>query len=74
MIDGGHDLPITRQAQLLELSRSAVYYRSQPTSDADLELMRQIDTLHLDHPFAGARMLRDLLRQDGYTVGSTWRR
>ena len=69
MIDGGHDLPITRQAQLLELSRSAVYYRSQPTSDADLELMRQIDTLHLDHPFAGARMLRDLLRQDGYTVG-----
>jgi putative transposase len=69
MIDGGHDLPITRQAQLLELSRSAVYYRPQPTSEADLALMRQIDALHLNHPFAGARMLRDLLRQDGYTVG-----
>ena len=69
MIDTGHDLPITRQAQLLELSRSAVYYRPQPTSDADLVLMRRIDALHLDHPFAGARMLRHLLRQEGYAVG-----
>jgi hypothetical protein len=41
LIDGGHDLPITRRAQLLELSRSAVYYRSQPTTDADLTLMRR---------------------------------
>lgn len=31
--------------------------------------MRRIDELHLEHPFAGARMLRDLLRQDGYAVG-----
>ena len=69
MIDGGHDLPVMRQAQLLELSRSAVYYRPQPTSAADLALMRRIDELHLEHPFAGARMLRDLLRQDGYAVG-----
>jgi putative transposase len=69
MIDDGHDLSIMRQAQLLELSRSAVYYRPQPTSAADLALMRRIDALHLEHPFAGARMLRDLLRQDGYAVG-----
>jgi putative transposase len=69
MIDGGHDLPIMRQAQLLELSRSAVYYRPQPTSAANLALMRRIDALHLEHPFAGARMLRDLLRQDSYAVG-----
>jgi putative transposase len=69
MIEPGHDLPITRQAQLLELSRSAVYYRPQPTTEADLALMRRIDELHLDHPFAGSRMLRDLLRQDGYMVG-----
>jgi putative transposase len=69
MIDDRHDLPIIRQAQLLELSRSAVYYRAQPTSAADLGLMRRIDELHLEHPFAGARMLRDLLRQDGYAVG-----
>ncbi len=69
MIDGGHDLSIMRQAQLLELSRSAVYYRPQPSSAADLALMRRIDELHLEHPFAGARMLRDLLRQERYTVG-----
>jgi putative transposase len=69
MIDDGHDLPIMRQAQLLELSRSAVYYRAQPMSTADLALMRRIDELHMEHPFAGARMLRDLLRQDGYAVG-----
>ena len=69
MIDGGHDLPIMRQAQLLDLSRSAVYYRPQPASAADLALMRRIDALHLEHPFAGARMLRDLLRQDGHAVG-----
>jgi putative transposase len=69
MIDGGHDLPIMRQAQLLELSRSAVYYRPQPTSAADLALMRRIDELHLEHPFAGARMLRDLLRQEASAVG-----
>ncbi len=69
MIDSGDDLPVLRQAQLLALSRSAVYYRPQPTSVADLALMRRIDELHLEHPFAGARMLRDLLRQDGYPVG-----
>ena len=60
---------MTRQAELLELSRSAVYYRPQPTSDADLVLMRRIDELHLDHPFAGARMLRDLLRRRAIAVG-----
>jgi len=69
MIDGGHDLSIMRQAQLLQLSRSVVYYRPQPSSAVDLALMRRIDELHLEHPFAGARMLRDLLRQEGYTVG-----
>jgi len=69
MIDGGHDLSILRQAQLLHLSRSVVYYRPQPRSAADLAMMRRIDALHLEHPFAGARMLRDLLRQDDYTVG-----
>ena len=55
MIDPTHALPIVRQAQLLELSRSSVYYRPQPTSDADLALMRRIDELHLEHPFAAAR-------------------
>ncbi len=69
MIDANHKLARGRQAQLLDLSRSSIYYRAQPTSVADLALMRRIDQLHLEHPFAGARMLRDLLRQDGLGVG-----
>ena len=69
MIDATHDLPLVRQAQLLDLSRSTVYYQPQPTSDADLALMRRIDELHLEHPFAGSRMLRDLLNREGFAVG-----
>ena len=69
MIDPNHRLPITRQAQLLDLARSTVYYRPQPTSEADLTLMRRIDELHLEHPFAGSRMLRDLLQSEGLAVG-----
>ncbi|MBC7945826.1 MAG: IS3 family transposase [Burkholderiales bacterium] len=69
MIDPTHPLPIVRQAQLLDLSRSSLYYLPQPTPESDLTLMRRIDELHLEHPFAGARMLRDLLRQEGSTLG-----
>ena len=69
MIDAEHALSITRQAQLLELSRASVYYLPRATPAGDLALMRRIDELHLNHPFAGARMLRDLLGQEGYSVG-----
>jgi len=69
MIDRSHALPVTRQADLPELSRSTVYYLPKPTSAADLALMRRIDELHLERPFAGARMLRDLLRLEGRQVG-----
>ena len=69
MIDASHDLPVCRQAELLDLSRSNVYYLPRPVSDADLALMRRIDELHLNYPFAGARMLRDLLRLEGMAVG-----
>jgi putative transposase len=69
MIDRSHDLPLTRQAQLLKLSRSSLYYRPQPVSGADLAIMRRIDELHLDYPFAGSRMLRDLLRGEGVQIG-----
>jgi putative transposase len=69
MIDPTHPLPIVRQAQLLDVSRSSVYYQPQPTSDSDLMLMRRIDELHLEHPFAGSRMLRDLLNREGFAVG-----
>ena len=69
MIDRNHELPIKRQAELLEVSRAAVYYLPRPVSKADLELMRRIDALHLEHPFMGARMLRDSLRRGGFAVG-----
>jgi putative transposase len=69
MIDRTHPLPITRQAKIVNISRGSVYYESQPVSEADLRLMRRIDELHLELPFAGTRMLRDLLRAEGFEVG-----
>jgi hypothetical protein len=69
MIDATHKLPLTRQAELLDLSRSNVYYLPRPVSDADLAMMRRIDELHLNFPFAGARMLRDMLKLEGNEVG-----
>ena len=69
MIDREHDLPLVRQAELLELSRSSIYYEPRPVPPAELAIMRQIDELHLNYPFAGGRMLRDLLRADGVAIG-----
>jgi putative transposase len=69
MIDRDHDLPLARQAKALGLARSTVYYMPRPVSAEDLTLMRRLDELHLDYPFAGARMLRDLLRREGVVVG-----
>ena len=69
MIDRTHDLPISRQAKVLNISRSAVYYKPRPVSPEDLRVMRRIDELHLERPFAGARMLRDFLGREGIAVG-----
>src|SRR5271163_72737 len=69
MINPGYKLSIRRQAELLEISRSTVYYRPRPVSAADLLLMRRIDELHMNYPFAGSRMLRDMLNQQGLEVG-----
>ena len=69
MIDRDHELSITRQARLLNISRGTVYYLPQPVSPADLALMRKIDELHLEHPFMGARMLRDQLARRGIRAG-----
>jgi len=69
MIDREHELPLTRQAAVLKLSRSGLYYRPRPVAPADLVVMRRIDELHLDYPFAGGRMLRDLLRGEGIAIG-----
>ncbi len=69
MIDRTHELALTRQARVLRLSRSGLYYRPRPVSPADLAIMRRMDELHLDYPFAGSRMLRDLLRGEGVQIG-----
>src|ERR1700689_3564769 len=93
MIDRTHDLPLTRQAEILKLSRSGLYYQPRPVLAADLAtfarksrsdyvlprrclgcfapafVMRRMDELHLDYPFAGSRMLRDLLRGEGVEIG-----
>jgi putative transposase len=65
MIDPEHDFPIKQQAEVLGISRSTVYYEPRPISDEDLWLMRRLDELHLNYPFAGSRMLRGLLWQQG---------
>jgi len=69
MIDRRHVLSITRQASVLGISRGSVYYMPRPVPAADLVLMRRIDELHLDYPFAGSRMLQGLLKAEGYCVG-----
>ena len=69
MIDRTHPLPITCQAKALGMARSTVYALPRPVSDRDLDLMKRIDRLHLEMPYAGSRMLRDLLNQDGIKVG-----
>ena len=69
MIDRTHSLPLVKQARALGISCGSVYYQPREASEADLALMRRIDELHLEHPFAGARMLRDILRREGHAVG-----
>ena len=69
MITPTHPLSVVRQCQLLGVARSTAYYQPRPVSDTALALMRRIDELHLQYPFAGARMLRDFLRQEGHAIG-----
>jgi putative transposase len=69
MIDREHGLPIARQASLLGISRGSIYYLPRPVSAADLAVMRRMDALHLEFPFAGSRMLRDLLNKEGVEIG-----
>jgi putative transposase len=69
MIDRAHDLPITRQAEALNISRGSVYYLPRPVSSDDLAIMRRLDRLHLEFPFAGSRMLRGLLAAERCKIG-----
>ena len=69
MINRDHELSLTRQADLLGISRGSLYYEPRPVGDDDLKLMRRIDALHMEYPFAGSRMMKGLLRQEGFTAG-----
>jgi putative transposase len=69
MIDRAHDLPVSTQAKVLRISRGSVYYKPRPVPDADLAIMRRLDRLHLEFPFAGSRMLRGLLAAEGCKIG-----
>ena len=69
MIDRSHRLSIIRQARELGISRGSVYYLPRAVSSSDLALQRRIDELHLNYPFAGARMLQGLLIGEGHEVG-----
>ena len=69
MINRNHKLPLSRQAELLNISRGTIYYKSRDVSVADLNIMRRLDALHLDYPFAGSRMLRDMLAREGVSIG-----
>ena len=69
MIEHGVKLPVIRQAEMLGLARSSVYYEPAPVPELDLAMMRRIDELHLERPFLGARMLCYFLQRDGYVVG-----
>jgi putative transposase len=69
MIDRNHDLPISKQAEVLRISRGSVYYLPRPVSESDQAIMRRLDRLHLEYPFAGARMLRGLLSAEGCQIG-----
>ena len=69
MIDRQHDLPLSRQAKVLRISRGSVYYLPRAVPAADLALMRRIDALHLEYPFAGSRMLQGLLNAEGHVAG-----
>jgi putative transposase len=69
MIDREHKLSVKRQCELLDVARSTAYYQPQDVCQSDLDIMRRIDELHLQYPFAGSRMLRDWLRRDGFDVG-----
>jgi putative transposase len=69
MIDRSHALPVSRQARLLGLSRSSVYYRPVATAERDLALMAAIDLVHTELPFYGIRRIRGGLLARGFEAG-----
>jgi hypothetical protein len=69
MIDREHTPSVKRQCELLESFRSGYYYTPVPVSEKNMELMRQIDEIHLFYPFYGSRKIRTELWARGYDIG-----
>ena len=69
MIDREHKLPLKRQGEILQLSRSSLYYEAVSMSARDIELILLIDEIHLKYPFMGSRSIRDQLQDMGHKVG-----
>ena len=61
-------LPLKRRCELLEIPRSTAYYQPTVEPDADAEVMRAMDEIHLDLPFYGSRRIRDELTESGFQV------
>ena len=69
MIDRGHcELSVVRQCELLDISRSSVYYSPVQLDEYELELMRLIDKQYLLTPFYGSRKMAAWLRGQGHHV------
>lgn len=69
MIDKTHQLSVRQQSQLIQINRSTLYYKPKEISSTDLSWMRLIDEIHLDYPFMGSRMIRDMLQRQGHQIG-----
>jgi putative transposase len=69
MIDRIHALPLSRQAVILNLSRSSLYYEPVGVSERDLDLMAAIDKIHMEFPFYGSRRIKFELLDRGFSVG-----
>ena len=67
-VETARDL-VARKAVGRCISRGSVYYLPRPVPEADLAIMRRLDRLHLEFPFAGSRMLRGLLAAEGCKIG-----
>lgn len=63
------ELSITRQTQLLGISRGSVYYRPKPDSQEELDLLRRLDELFTENPMYGSRRLQAMLKREGVQVG-----
>jgi len=69
MIKPNAELSLSRQSQLLGVSRSSLYYRPRPDSPREADLLKRLDRIFTEHPIYGSRRLRVMLAREGIEVG-----